>query len=299
MLRLVAVGATLLALAAHGQELENDNKPPGLFVGESWRYQHHTVLGGFVKRTLADLIAIPTGVVGWDWKDTAVAAATVGVTVAFELPLNPSIDVRLQQSLQNKLGPGHFLLWTPYGDMVVWLALATGIATSIIYGVAANKSDYVESAVLAIEAYLVTQFYANVIKLITGRESPNQGNGLGEFHGPAGYFSLFPAGTPSGHVASMWALVSALMTYWHDPVLWVVLDIFAVLFTVTNVADNYHFTSEVILGSAMGIAIGRWVVRHRSSKYRYGKGGIIERLDLDVAPMPVPGGAGVGLSIAW
>jgi hypothetical protein len=296
MLRWIVVGLILASCAAHADEQEN--KPPGLFVGESWRYQHHTVLGGFVKRTLADLVAIPTGIGGWDWKDTAVAAVTVATTVAFEIPVGPSIDVRLQNSLQNKLGPNHFMVWTPYGDMVIWTSIATAIATSIVFGVASNQSDYVESAVLAIEAYLVTQFYANLIKLITGRESPMQGYGQGAFKGPEGYVTLFPAGTPSGHVASMWALVSVMMTYWHNPVLWVFLDVLAILFSVTNVADNYHYTSEVILGSVMGIAIGRWVVRHRSSRYRYGKGGIIERIDLVPQAMR-GGGGGVALSLAF
>jgi membrane-associated phospholipid phosphatase len=305
MLRLLWVGAVLGAMTARAEEVpvpvagdDNATKPCGLFVGDGWRYQHHTVLGGFVKRTLADLVAIPTGICSWDAIDTAVAAVSVAGTVALELPVYPSLDVRLQNSLQNKLGPNHLQTWTPYGDMVVWLALAGGYATALIYGIAAEQNEYVESVVLAIEAYLVTQFYTNVIKLVTGREAPGQGTGEGAFYGPPGYFKLFPAGTPSGHVASMYALISTMLTYWHSPVLWVVLNVFAILFAVTNVADNYHYTSEVLLGSVMGIAIGRWVVRHRSSKYRYGKEGIIERIDLK--PQMVPGGgAGFAVSLRW
>jgi hypothetical protein len=297
MLRVLVVGGVLLSAVAHGDE-DDATKPPGLFLGESWRYQHHTVLGGFVKRTLADLVSIPTGVAAWDWKDAAIAAATVASTVAFEIPLYPSIDVRLQNSLENKLGPNHLMVWTPYGDMIVWLSISGAVVTSIIYGSAAHQSDYVESAVLAIEAYLVTQFYANLIKLVTGREAPGKGTGQGLFFGPEGYVKFFPAGTPSGHVASMYALVSAILNYWHNPILWGFLNVLAILFTVTNVADNYHYTSEVISGAVMGIAIGRWVVRHRSSKYRYGEGGLLERLEL--VPQPVPGGGGgIGVRFMW
>jgi membrane-associated phospholipid phosphatase len=300
MVRWGLVGIVLLCSAAHADEElgEQETKPPGVFVGESWRYQHHTVLGGLVKRTLADLVAIPAGVVGWDWKDATAAALTTALTVAFEIPLYPSVDVRLQNSLQKKLGPDHLMIWTQYGDMLIWVALAGGYATALLYGLSAHESDYVESVILSIEAYIVTQVYTNLIKVFTGREPPGKGSGQGNFYGPEGYVRFFPAGTPSGHVAGMYALVSVMMNYWHNPVLWVFLNIFALLFAITNVADNYHYTSEVISGAVIGIAVGRWVVRHRSSKFRYGKGGAIERIDLK--PMAMPGGgAGLSFSFAW
>jgi membrane-associated phospholipid phosphatase len=302
MVRWGLVGIVLLCSVAHADEEqalgEQDTKPPGLFVGESWRYQHHTVLGGLVKRTLADLVAIPTGIGGWDWVDTTVASLTVAMMVAFEIPLYPSIDVRLQNSMQQHLGLNHLQIWTPYGDMLIWVALAGGYATALVYGLSAHESDYVESVILSIEAYIVTQVYTNLIKVVTGREPPGKGTGQGNFFGPEGYVRFFPAGTPSGHVAGMYALVSVMMNYWHNPVLWVFLNVFALLFAITNVADNYHYTSEVIAGSIIGIAVGRWVVRHRSSKYKYGKAGVIERIDLKPQVMP-GGGAGMALSFSW
>src|SRR5947209_6273310 len=94
-------------------EPEAIGEPHGVFVSDEWRYQHHSLVGGFVKRTLADLVSIPTGLGGWSWADALIAGLATGTAVAFELPLGPSIDVRLEDGLQRKLGPDHLRLWTP------------------------------------------------------------------------------------------------------------------------------------------------------------------------------------------
>lgn len=272
--------------------------PPGILVGDDWRYQHHSILGGLIKRTLADLVAIPSGVGGWSWGDWLALTAFAGTTVAFEWPLGPSIDVRLHASLQHKLGEGHLKLWTPMGDTLIWLSIWSGFAGLLAYGLVSGDSPYTETVVLALEAWIVTQLYVNFIKVWTGREGPGDEGGQGEFHGPAGYLKYFPAGTPSGHVASIWALFTVVMEYWQHPAVYVLLSAVGVVLSVTTVTDDYHFTSEAILGAAMGIAIGRWVVRHRSSRYRYIDGGYIERVA--VTPAVVPGSSyGIALSFAF
>src|SRR5205823_1584088 len=108
-------------------------EPRGVFVGEDWRYQHHSVLGGFALRTLADLVAMPAGIIGWDWKDWLAASLVVATTVTFEIPLNPSIDVRLQRSSQQSLGANHLELWTKYGDTVMWLTVFGAIGGTLAY----------------------------------------------------------------------------------------------------------------------------------------------------------------------
>ncbi|PZR07291.1 MAG: hypothetical protein DI536_27960 [Archangium gephyra] len=55
--------------------------------------------------------------------------------------------------------------------------------------------------------------------------------------------------------------------------------------------DDAHFASEVIVGSAMGYLIGRWVVEHRSSRYAYGATGLPMRL-AGVGPVAVRGQGG-------
>jgi hypothetical protein len=275
-------------------------EPRGVFVGEWWRYQHHSAWGGLGMRIFADLVAIPAGIIGWDYQDAALAILISGSTIAFSIPLNPSIDVRLQKSLQDKLGPGHFILWTPYGDTVIWLSIWSAIGTTLFYGLSSGNSPYVETAVLAFEAFWVAQIYTNLIKLFTGREGPRDGNGQGDFHGPSAYTRLFPSGTPSGHLATMYAMFSVVMYYWNTPLLWILLNTVAIVAGVTMVMDNYHFTSEVILAAGIGFFTGRWVVHHRSSRFRYNDQGKVERImdSISIAPAILPG-AGYGLALGF
>jgi membrane-associated phospholipid phosphatase len=275
-----------------------DTEPHGLFVGEQWRYQNQSLLGGFIKRTLADLVSMPTGILGWSWGDWLAFGVITGSTVVMELPFHPSIDVRIQEQLQHSLGPDHPRIWSHYGDVVIWISTFTAFGALLGYGLVTRDDPYLETALLAIEAWLVTQVYVNFIKIWTGREGPMDEQGQGEFHGPKGYFKYSPAGTPSGHAASLWALFTVVMDYWRNPWLDVVLSTIAAVLTVATVTDDYHFASEAILGAGLGIAVGRWVVRHRSSKYRYGHAGTIERVVL--APSIVPGSSyGVALSFAF
>ncbi len=299
---MIPAALVLFALASEPAEAPAaeplDVKPHGVLVGDDWRFQHHSLLGGLVKRTLADLVAMPSGVGGWSLYDFAIFTIVMGSTAAFEWPGSPSIDVRLMTALQNKLGQGHLELWTPMGDTIIWLTLFTSVGALLAYGLVTDDRPWLETSLLAIEAWIVTQIYVNTIKVFTGREGPKDEQGQGVFHGPSGYLKYFPAGTPSGHVASMWALFSVVMQYWQHPAAYVLLSALGVVLTMATVTDRYHFPSEAILGATMGIAIGRWVVRHRSSRYRYADDAFIERFT--IAPAIVPGSVyGVGVSFRF
>jgi membrane-associated phospholipid phosphatase len=297
----LTVALLLLAAPEPAKPLDTeplDTPPHGFFVGDDWRYDHMSLVGGLFKRTAADLVSIPSGIGGWSGADWVTLVLTLGVTVGFEIPFEPSVDVRLQEGMQRWLGPGHPHLWSPFGDTIIWGAFFSGIAALLAYGVVSHDAPYLETAMLSVEAWLVAQFYINVIKILTGRESPTDEQGQGNFHGPAGFTKYFPAGVPSGHVASIWAVFTVVMQYWQSPLLYVLMSAVGVVLSVATIGDNYHFASESICGAVMGIAIGRWIVRHRSTRYRYGAGGAVERLTL--VPMVMPGsGYGAALSFAF
>lgn len=282
----------------------------GVWTHDKYRYgQKWNLVGGLVLRSLMDLVAIPSGVVAWDWFDWTVFSATIASTVALSLPTSPSPDVRLQRGLQELLGgPDHFKIWTTYGDMVIWMGIWGSLASMFLYGLAGDAPEYVEVAALAVEAFAVTQLYHLGIKFLTGREgpkdnvTPGETTGEGRYYGPAGFVKLFPSGTPSGHVATMYAMASVLMHYFNTPGVWIALNTFALVFCVTIIADNYHWASDVILGAALGFCVGRWVVQHRSSRYRNDADGLPARIWSKVrehaalAPTIMPGG-GLGAAV--
>lgn len=277
----------------------------GLLAGDHLRYPRFGLIPGLLARTAMDLIAIPAGLPRWDWKDWLAAGLVVGSTVGLSLPFGPSLDVRLQQAIRGAVFPGvtdrtRALIWTPAGDLLIWVSIWSATAGTLLAGVLGDNPEYTETAALMVEAFAVTQTYNNLIKLLTGREGPKDGDGQGRYLGPSAFARLFPSGTPSGHVATMMAMASVVMHYWNSPAAWISLSAFAALFCVTIVVDNYHFASEVVLGAALGFAVGRWVVHHRSSRFRNGESGLPFRLPTPsaLAPMLLPNG-GLGLAASW
>lgn len=284
----------------------------GVWTHDQYRYgKKWNLVGGLVLRTLMDLVSIPSGMVAWDWLDWTVFSSVVASTVILSLPTYPSPDVALQRMIQRSLGGAdHFKIWTTYGDMAIWMGIWGGVASMFLYGMTADAPEFVEVSALAVEAFALAQVYHLGIKVLTGREgpkdevTPGETTGEGRYFGPSAFARLFPSGTPSGHVATMYAILSVVMHYFDTPAVWIGLNTFALLFSVTIIADNYHWASDVIIGAALGFCVGRWVVHHRSTKFRNDEGGLPRRVlatlanHAALAPMILPNG-GVGAAVVF
>ncbi len=291
--RLVLVVVTLVAMGAAAQGGER-----GLFTGEEWRYRREELFTGLAKRIVADLVAIPTGVTGWDAPDWAFFGTMVGSTVALSVG-RPSLDVGFQAFLQERvLGVNHFTTWNTAGDVAIWSSVGVATLAMFIYGLAAGNAGMTECSVLMLEAFAVAQIYHQMIKLLVGRAGPNRPELEGQYFGPVEAVKLWPSGTPSGHMASMYAMLSVLMYFWDEPLLWVGLNLAAIAFGASLVGDNYHWLSDVVLGAGLGFAVGRWVVQHRSTRYRAGSGPAPIRVN--VMPVLLPDrGAGLAAVLSF
>lgn len=298
-LRLVTLAALLCATAAEaGRPRVLPSPARGLFTGEQWRYRQADLISGLALRVVADLVAIPSGAPWWEASDWALLGAVAGSTVVLSAG-RPSYDVQFQTFLQQRvLGADHFALWTTAGDIAVWAAAGLATVGLLIYGLVAGDAPAAETATLMIEAFAVAQLYHQMFKLLLGRAGPNRPELEGHYFGPARSLELWPSGTPSGHMASMYALLSVVMHYWDHPLLWVSLNAFALVFGAALVGDDYHWLSDVVFGAALGFCVGRWVVHHRSTRFTYGPRG--EPLQLSVVPVVLPGtGAGVAMRLRF
>ncbi|MFZ5469233.1 MAG: phosphatase PAP2 family protein [Myxococcota bacterium] len=253
------VCAGLLAGTLAHAEISS-NPPAGCLLGDELRFGRAIL----PVRAAADLLAIPAGIPGWELYDWALFSAVALPTVGLMLPLHHPLDARIQRWVRSQLGPSK-LVWTPLGDVLIWTGVWSAFASGVAYGWLAEDGRFFEHASLMFEAFAVAQVYQLLFKLALGREGPNDGEALGVIHGPAGFFRLFPAGTPSGHVASLYAFIGVVDTYWNEPWLTTLLHLFGVAFATFVVVDNYHFVSDVVWGAGMGYFIGRWVAQHRSS----------------------------------
>lgn len=284
---LVALTSALSAPAATHER--------GFFTGDDWRYDRMSLFGGLAQRILADVVAIPSGVPWWEAQDWALFGGAVATTVALSVG-QPSLDVQFQSFLQQRiLGLGHFTVWNTAGDLAIWGSIAVATLGLLAYGLTFDDARATETAALMFEAFVVAQVYHQLIKLLSGRAGPNRPEFEGQYFGPAGAVKLWPSGTPSGHMASAYAMLAVLMYTFDQPVLWVGLHLVAVAFGAALIGDGYHWASDVILGAALGFGVGRWVAQHRSSRFRNDERGVPVRLN--VVPVLLPG-QGVGLGVA-
>ena len=285
------------ALAGAPAAAQTDAPKLTFLLGEQYRYPNLCL----PLRFAADLLAIPAGLSRWEQEDFAIFAVYAGVVGALMTPtpnlsgLSP--DTRLQRFIRGDLPRNQAVIWNRTGDPLVWAGIWAGAVGLLAYGWFAPDPSYLEAVSLMLEAFAISEVSQVGIKFVLGREGPKDGDGLGLFYGPAGFFRLFPAGTPSGHVASLYAMIGVLAAYWENPVLNAALHLFGLAFSVTIITDNYHFISDVVWGAAMGYYQGRWVVRNRSTHYRFEDSGRL--VPAAVVPIVEPRSGTYGLSAAW
>ncbi len=284
------VGAAASLLPAPEAEAE-----VGPFMGEAYRYQNR----GVFRRLLADYAAIPLGIPRWSGTEWAWFGITVGVTAGLFLPLDNPLDQRFQNWLATQYPNAVPHLWSPFNDLFIFggmFALAVG---TLAYGHFTGQDPYVETFSLMLEALVLIQSLHISTKLLLSRDGPN--NGTGHFiNGPTwDTFERFPEGAPSGHTGTLFALATVVSSYWENPWLSIGVYSLATVFASALVLDRYHYISDVLWGGSMGVAVGRYVVRHRSSRYRYQDGQPTRRpsppqLTPFVAPAGPRGGAAGG-----
>lgn len=121
----------------------------------------------------------------------------------------------------------------------------------------------------AMEGIAASSALTAVVKGLTGRARPNQSPGnprdfvFGRGIRDGGEFESYP----SGHATAAFAFASAVDAEWarlspHRP-RWVGPALYALagLTAASRVFDDRHWTSDVVLGSAIGFVVGRAVVR--------------------------------------
>lgn len=252
--RLVVLAAVLLA-SSHA-------RAEGLFLGDEHRYTQKNV----VVRAAMDVVAIPANAVRWepaDWAQFAGWSLAVG---GLMFAGDPVADVQLDRWISRNLDAHVPLVWGAQMQLVLWSSIAVGGLGTWGWSTLAGNDDIAQGISLMAEALAVSQVYHLTLKLLIGREGPDSDGGNALILGPAHSFRLFPAGTPSGHAATLFSLMSAGFAYFQPPLWAQVLGASALGVLISfHVINHRHFLSDSLWGSAMGWYVGQWVVRHRAS----------------------------------
>ena len=137
-----------------------------------------------------------------------------------------------------------------------------GVAlTFYLLGRAKHNDRARETGVLGAAALIDSAIVVIVVKEITQRRRPTAVNGRGDFFAGGSSF-------PSGHSIEAWSLATVIANEYHNrPLVQITAYGIAGAVSLARFTGRKHYLSDVLVGSAMGYGIGRYVyhAHHRKS----------------------------------
>ena len=113
-----------------------------------------------------------------------------------------------------------------------------------------------ETGLLGVEALLDSGIVVTALKTVTQRPRPSVDDASGEFFDGGSSF-------PSGHAASVWSLATVIAYEYgrRRPLVRFGVYGLAIAVSISRYTGRNHFLSDVLVGSAIGFGIGRYVYR--------------------------------------
>lgn len=139
-------------------------------------------------------------------------------------------------------------------------------APIIIYGLGAIHHDEhaTETGILGGEAILDSIAVNEVAKIVSLRERPTVDNARGKFFQTGvGFNSSFA----SNHSIIAWSSAAVIASEYKGPLTQITAYGLATGVSITRILAREHFPSDVLVGSAVGWMIGRYVVHRHHHNY--------------------------------
>jgi membrane-associated phospholipid phosphatase len=222
----------------------------------------HTGVSALIRTTASDFTSFPRR--RSTWVILGIGAGAAAAAYPFDDELNESL--RDADGLRRVLKPGKYLgyAWIQ-GGAAVGIYLVGRFAMEPVAGTHTNRVSHLGFDLL--RANLVTQAFTYGIKVAVRRDRPT------------GECCAFP----SGHASITFATAAVLERHFGYRSSWPMFVI-AGYVSASRLTDNRHFLSDVLFGSALGMACG-WTVVGRHG-----------RQDFTLVPVPVRGGVAVAAS---
>jgi membrane-associated phospholipid phosphatase len=206
----------------------------------------------FLKNILRDQRAIWTSPFSLHQGDTKwIAPLTVSSAVLFATDhrsageLEEPGDHRSRLRISSDISRG--------GSFYVTGAIA---GTFYFIGRTTNDQRARETGLLSMEALIDSGVVTSVLKTVSQRPRPTIDDASGEFFDRGGSF-------PSGHSASAWSVATVVASEYgrHRPLVRFAAYGLATAVSMSRYTGQNHFLSDVLVGSAIGYGIGRYVYR--------------------------------------
>ena len=180
-------------------------------------------------------------------------------------------------------------------------ASTAGVAAGIYLTGRAIHNDHLrETGLLAAEALIDSGIVVTALKTASQRQRPTVDHSSGEFFEGGSAF-------PSGHASSAWTLATVIAQEYghHRPLVQVGAYGLATAVSLSRYTGRNHFLSDVLVGSAMGYGIGRYVYHKRHDPALDAKNGqqnndlTRSKLFPRIAPIYYPRAHIYGGMLAW
>jgi membrane-associated phospholipid phosphatase len=173
-------------------------------------------------------------------------------------------------------------------------AIGAASATFYVVGRVTHDARARETGLLAAQALLDGAVIGSVIKAVAQRARPDAGDTRSEFFSGGSSF-------PSGHTLHMWSFASVVAHEYSDH-RWVPFVAYGTAAAVgaARVAAQRHYLSDVLVGGALGYAIGRYVYRTHQRLDRTGAPAPASRITWPaIAVRYAPGAHEYGVTVRW
>ncbi|MEE3328557.1 MAG: phosphatase PAP2 family protein [Myxococcota bacterium] len=199
--------------------------------------------------TLSDTWSIAKSPLKWRWKGWLTAAFVAGGTVG----LVYGVDQRVSDASQDDPG------FREFGEDIRWLGNGPGLAALTggfaLAGWMFDRPKELQTARLLIEASLSGVVFTTAGKYLMGRSRPRKDLGPRDFDPFSGNMSM-----PSGETTSAFIMAGVITSQYPQWYVQLISYSLAGAVGAGRIALDAHWTSDVFISAALGIAVSKAVV---------------------------------------
>jgi hypothetical protein len=201
----------------------------------------HGVVGRAIHRTLHDqkeLYKAPFKPSNFKW-DAIVLGGTAGLIAA-------------DRHIEKHIGNAHYQVYQDTSNIAIG-GLSAALAGVWIYGLKNEQHRHArETGFLEIQALVNTFLIYTPMQLIAARQRPGEGNGNGDFWKHHNINTSFPG----GHAMFTYTMATVLSHEYSQKWVQVLAYTAASAVTVSRFMARDHWSSDMLIGAALGIGIG-------------------------------------------
>ncbi|MGK9476044.1 phosphatase PAP2 family protein [Melioribacter sp. OK-6-Me] len=206
-------------------------------------------LDQFAKET-TDFIKVPFNANKNDFLILGIISAGTYLSMQIDQPVRDVVlkNQKYHSSLPMKFGK----MW---GEL--YMAPAIALLTGLYGNLSGNKT-YSKIGFEIAQTILYSGMITGFIKIAAGRARPFTDKGS-SFYKPFTFFNDDYHSLPSGHATLAFGLSTVLSNNTESDYLKILFYLPAILTTISRVYHDNHWTSDVLLGAAVGYFTARWI----------------------------------------